>query len=145
MTEQDKTPIDIAALLADLRRPANYIWREIEREGEDAAPLRVKVLDLTTKQTEDIPWGTRVKLRESYEAIAPYVVAWDLRAENIRTGEMIDVPPPAEAGPEVFELLTNAEGSALVNWLKVPTYMKAELEKKSQPSTSTSKRPKRRG
>jgi|SRR5690606_9311585 len=131
--------------ISQFRAPKSYVWREIEREGEGREPLRVKLEDLTIQQSKELPWGMQVPLKQSYEAAAQYVVEWSLKAENIATGDVVPVPPPAEAGWEVFELLTNAEASAVINWLKVPQLMKAEEEKKSsEPSTTTSRRPKRK-
>lgn len=123
--------------ISQFREEKRYVWRDIETEREK--PLRVKVEDLSIRQTNDIPWGLKVPLAEAFAAIPEYIVEWTLEAENLSTGEVVPVPPPAEVGWEVLELLTNDEGSSVVNWLKVPQYMKAAAEKKSQSeSDSTS-------
>ncbi len=130
--------------LALFRESAHYVIRDIPREDDE--PLRVRVRDLSIRQTNAIPWGVNVPLRESFEHVAQYVVEWNLCAENVETGETVAVPPPAVVGWEVFELLPNSVGSDLVNWLKVPFFMKAEAEKKAlTPSTSTTDPPKSGG
>jgi len=122
------------------QEPKHYVWREIEREGQE--PLRVKMQDLSIRQTNAIPWGLSVPLRDAFEAVAPYVVEWNFEAVNMDTGELVPVPPPAEVGWEVFELLPNPVAGAIVNWLKIPFYMKTEAEKKSpNESTSTTEPP----
>lgn len=127
--------------LSMFQEPKHYVWREIEREGQE--PLRVKMQDLSIRQTNAIPWGLSVPLRDAFEAVAPYVVEWNFEAVNLETGETVSVPPPAEVGWEVFELLPNPVAGAIVNWLKIPFYMKTEAEKKaSSGSTSTTDPPK---
>jgi len=114
-----------------LRRVPRYIWREIEREGDDVAPLRFKVLDLSTRETNDIPLTLKTPLKEALEHIAQYIVEWDFTAVNIETGETVPVPPPAEVGAEVFELLTVEEAGAILSWLKFPQQMRTADQKKA--------------
>lgn len=116
--------------LSRFQEVPEYVERVIER-GEGKRPLKVTLVDLSIRQTNKIRWGLSVPLRESFEDIASFVVAWDLRQKDTATGELVDVPPPAEVGWEVFELLPNEVGSDIVNWLKVPFYMKSEAAKKA--------------
>lgn len=129
--KQDTAPVFDLSMFQE---PKVYVWREIEREGQD--PLRVKMQDLSIRQTNAIPWGVAVPLRECFEAIAPYVTEWNFEAVNTETGELIPVPPPSQVGWEVFEMLPNSVGSDIINWLKVPHYMKLESEKKSSTASS---------
>lgn len=132
---EESTPVfDIS----QFREEKRYVWREIDRE--DGEPLKVKLQDISIRQAVDIPWGMKTPLKETMQVAAQYVAEWSHKAENLETGEVIDVPPPAEAGWEVFELLPNEVASDIVNWLKVPHYMKslkAESEKKSETASST--------
>lgn len=122
--------------LAQYQVEARYHWREIERE--DREPLNIKVLDLSTSQTNSIPYGMKIPLVDAYEAIAPYVVEWDLKAVNTATGETVDVPPPAEVGPGVLGLLDSTTGALVVTWLKAPHVLRSSEEKKGlSPSDST--------
>lgn len=121
--------------ISQFREQKRYVTREIAREG--TKPLTVKLEDLSIRQTNEIPWGMKVPLKDSMEACAQYVVEWDLEAENLETGEMVPIPPPAEAGWVVFELLENKAASDIINWFKIPQYMKAELEKKSSTESSS--------
>ena len=126
--------------LSQYREQRRYVWREIERE--DGPPLRVRIEDLSIRQTNDVPWGMDVSLKASMEAVAPYVVEWSLTAENLATGEIVAVPPPcSEAGWRVFELLPNSVAADIINWLKIPHYMKAEEIKKSQAASSSTTEP----
>lgn len=119
----------------------HYVWREIEREDQE--PLRVKLQDLSIRQTNEIPWGISVPMKEAFEAVASYVVEWNFEAVDISTGALVPVPPPAEVGWEVFDLLPNTVAGNIVNWLKIPFYMKSEAEKKSStPSSNTTDPPK---
>lgn len=135
-TKKRKSDDAVVFDISQFREETRYVWRDIEREA--ASPLRVKLRDLSIRQTNEIPWGLNVTLQESFKAIAQYVVEWSLEAENIETGDTVSVPPPAVAGWEVFELIGNTEASHIINWLKIPHYMKAEAEKKLQkPSKNT--------
>lgn len=125
--------------ISRFREAKNYVWREIERDEQ--SPLRVKLQDLSIRQTNEIPWGIKVPLKDSMEVCAQYVVEWDLEAEDITTGQMVPVPPPAEAGWEVFELVQNQVASDIINWLKIPHYMKAQEEKKSSTLSSSTSEP----
>lgn len=126
MATKKKAPVfDITTV----QRAPRYVWREVERE--DAPPLRVKVKDLGIAETEAIPVNMRTALSESLQAIAPYVVEWDFEAVNKETGETIPVPPPAEAGWEVLEILSEVEAGTILAWLKYPTNMKIMQEKKA--------------
>lgn len=131
-TPRKNAPLDFTTL----RRAARYHWREIEREDDE--PLRVKVLDLSMAETDAIPLTMKTPLREALEVVAPYVVEWNFRAVNTVNGETIDVPPPAEAGAEVFDLLTIEESGAILSWLKYPQQMRgAEAKKALPPSKNT--------
>ena len=125
--------------LSRLQRAPHYIWREIEREGRE--PLRVKLRDLSIRETNEIPIGSSVKMSDVYPILAPYVVEWTLEALNTETGETIPVPPPAAAGWEVFELLNDEEGAAVLTWLKYPQAMKGLAQKKAQNSSTTTPTP----
>lgn len=121
--------------LSQYREQRRYVWREIERE--DGPALRVKLEDLSIRQTNGVPWGMDISLKASMEGVAPYVVEWNLTAENLATGEVVPVPAPAEAGWQVFELISNREAGDIINWLKIPHFMKAEEIKKSQAASSS--------
>ena len=61
--------------------------------------------NLTFAQLEEIPSGDDATFPEVWEVIHPYVIAWNLMAEDASTGEIVDVPPPAEAGPDIAKML----------------------------------------
>lgn len=111
--------------VADYRGVKHYVWRDIPMDDEDE-PLRVQLLDLDIREATAIPLGTAARDKDTLQAIAPYVEAWTFRAENLKTGEVIDVPPPAEAGWEVLELISPVAVSKIANWLKYPHLMEGK-------------------
>ena len=125
--------------LTQIREERRYVWREIPRE--DGEPLRVKVLRLTLREVEDIPYSPTTPMRDVYAAIAPYVVEWNFTAENLNTGEVVPVPPPAEVGGEVFELMENIIGNEIAQWLKLPRFMERDEVKKASASSENGEPP----
>lgn len=125
--------------LSQFREQRRYVWREIEREGGE--PLRVKLLRLTLREVEDIPYTATTPMRDVYAAIAPFVVEWNFTAENLETGEVVPVPPPAEVGGEVFELMENVVGNEIAQWLKLPRFMERDEQKKALASSENGEPP----
>lgn len=113
---------------SQFERPQFLITREIDRPGRE--PLIVELKDLSVAETNAIPYSDRLKVADVFQVIAPYVVGWNLRLVNKATGELADVPPPAEAGWEVLELLSPNESGDLISWLKWPQTMETLVEKK---------------
>lgn len=78
-------------------------WFELE-DGEVPFTATIRT-NLTFAQLEEIPSGDNATFPEVWEVIHPYVIAWNLMAEDASTGEIVEVPPPAEAGPDVAKML----------------------------------------
>lgn len=125
--------------LAQYRAERRYVWREIEREDDE--PLKVKLLRLNIRESDGIPFKADVQMAEIHEAIAPFVVEWNFRAENVETHEVVDVPPPAVVGGEVFQLMENGIGVQIATWLKMPRLMEREGEKKDLTSSESMESP----
>lgn len=135
-------PTEAAAPVFDLsqyREQRRYVWREIEREGD--RPLRVKLLRLNLREVQEIPYKPSTPMAEVYQAIAPYVVDWDFQAVNLTTGETVDVPPPSEIGPGVFELMENTIGNEIATWLLLPQIKQTALQKKDSTSSESGEPP----
>jgi hypothetical protein len=96
-------------------------WREIERGQEPA--LRVKLLDLTEEQAAGIPFGRHTPMKDAFAVIWPYVVEWNFRSVDMQSGQEMDVPPPAEYGPEMLTLIDIGAALQIVAWLKHPSTM----------------------
>ena len=80
-------------------------------EGQE--PLRITVRsNLSFEELDAIPYSG-VTYDEVRTAIAPYVVGWNLIRPCLETGQMERVPPPAEVGPEIMQLLDHIE----TNWV----------------------------
>jgi hypothetical protein len=95
-------------------RYADLVCDIVEPE-EGSEPLKVTVrTNLRFGDVDSIPLGADVTMEEAFKAIAPYVVAWNVIDDDIETGELIAVPPPAEAGPKVLSLLDMDEAIWLI-------------------------------
>jgi hypothetical protein len=57
--------------------------------------------DLTFAELDSVQ--PAAAFNDLWELIAPWVVAWNAVARDEITGEWVDVPPPAEAGPDAFK------------------------------------------
>ena len=87
-------------------------WFDLE-DGEE--PLKATIrTNLTFDQVNAIPALTQgVTFEDVWKAITPYISAWNLVGENAETGALEAIPPPAEAGGEVFR----ATDTAVSLWL----------------------------
>jgi hypothetical protein len=59
--------------------------------------------DLSFAEIERIPYGIGNKYSDLWDAMAPYVTAWNATALNPETNQWEPVPAPADAGPDVFK------------------------------------------
>lgn len=111
-------------------------WFDLE-DGEE--PLKATIrTNLTFAQLEEIPSGDHVTFPEVWEVIYPYVVAWNVLAEDESTGDIVPVPPPAEAGPEVAKLLDAQMSLWLITQVRMAHLGGAERKNGSAPSGGTS-------
>jgi hypothetical protein len=74
--------------------------------------------NLTFDQINAIPKGFNATHQQVWEEIAPYITGWNLTALNIESGEVEPVPPPAEAGPDVFRALDSELSAWLISWMR---------------------------
>lgn len=86
-------------------------WEDIE-EGEE--PLRATIrTNLSFDEIDALPALLGTKYTDLWAAMAPHVTTWNLTAVNELTGNLEAVPPPAEAGPDVFR----AADALVTQWL----------------------------
>lgn len=128
MTSKPRKSTTPAFDLSHFQRPRQTVAREIERPGQ--APITIQVYDLSVGETNAIEYKPTAPVKDVMVQIAPYIVGWDFKAENKATGEVVDVPPPAEAGWEVLDLLNSSELGDLISWIKWPHQMEQLTEKK---------------
>jgi hypothetical protein len=111
-------PIDIARY----RRPARYRdfdYSEMPGLEEGQEPLRITVQsNLSFGQLDAIPYGKGTPYVDVFHAIAPYITAWNVEREVLETGQMEAVPPPAEAGWEVLQVLDHTEAHWVMDKVK---------------------------
>lgn len=109
-------------------------WFELE-EGEE--PFRATIRrNLTFEQIHAIPDGDEATFDEIWKEIAPYVTGWNLLAEDDK-GEVVPVPPPAEAGPDVSRMLDAQMSLWLILQVRQAHLGGAERKNTSAPSGDT--------
>lgn len=154
MTSRRKQPRPVAP-----SRPAGYRPKKRTRElvcdwddlapEEGCEPLTVTVQsNLTFEQIDAIPSALRPNPNgdgiiisatdATRAAIAPFVLGWNAEAVNLATGETEPLPPPAEAGPDVFRALDWQVAAWLAIRLKtIHQLPAAELTEKKEPTESS--------
>lgn len=119
-----------------------YGWVEYRPDDlpEHAEPLRVKIrINLSIEELNAIPMEEGTLYEDQWAAIAPYVAEWNVLRENHQTGELEQVPPPAEAGPDAFKVLDYAE--ALWVAQRVRYYYAFRLADEKKASTASEPTP----
>jgi hypothetical protein len=81
-------------------------------EGHDLFTVTVRS-NLTFDEIDAIAYGNGAMHIDLWKSIAPYVLAWNATAINLETGQVEPIPPPVEAGPQVF----SAIDPVVVEWL----------------------------
>lgn len=108
--------------LARYRRPARYrefTYDEMPGLEDGAEPLRVTVQsNLSFAELDAIPYGAGTPYVDVFKAIAPYVTAWNVQRVVHETGQLEDVPPPAEVGWEILQVLDHLEANWLMDKVK---------------------------
>ncbi len=115
--------------------------------AEGCEPLRATVrTNLTFDELDAIPVAVFVEdgtvmyrcTAEMREAIAPYVLAWNVEAEDSESGAFVPVIPPAEAGPDVFrgvDPLITVWLATRLKTIHIPS--KEDAKKDTPPSAAT--------
>lgn len=102
---------------------------------DDCDPLTATIRDdLTFDEIARIPFGADTKYTDLWAAIAPYVKAWNLVGEDA-DGNVVPLPAPAEAGPEIFGAAHKLIGQWLGSELKFG-HLRG-LEKKGSSTSDT--------
>ncbi len=102
----------------------------------DFEGFEIKAKRLTFAELRDLP-DLEATHDEVWQHIHPYVVGWNAQAET-EAGDWEDVPPPAEAGPEVFMLIEPELSVWIYAQLKFGYLGGAALRKKPTTPESTS-------
>lgn len=85
-------------------------------EGSD--PLWVEVVaDLSFDNCDAIPWNSGT-YSELFTIIAPLVTGWNVCGRDLVTGAWSLLPPPVEAGPDVFRAIPKTLTAQIVLELK---------------------------
>lgn len=101
----------------------------------DFEGFEITVKRLTFAELRDMP-DAQATHDEVWQHIYPYVVGWNAQAE-IAGGGWEDVPPPADAGPDVFLLIEPELSVWIYAQLKYGYLGGDALRKKPTPSDST--------
>lgn len=105
VADQDRWPEALEALWPMWPEDgAEPFWAEIRENLTFAALDAIPLLGATYE--------------EQWHAIAPWVVDWNAMAFDPQTGEWEPVPPPADAGPDVFRTQPESVTTFIVLCLK---------------------------
>lgn len=94
-------------------------WEQLAPdEGKEPFKATIRT-NLTFAELDALPESSfDLLFSDAQAAIAPYVVAWNLEGVDAATGEETVLPPPAEAGPEIFEAINSEEDMQLITtWI----------------------------
>lgn len=118
-----------------------YRVKEVVKEHgipEGSDPFRATVLTtLSFEEIDSIAIDGDRKWNDLFAAMAPMVVAWNLTARVSGTNEYEPIPPPAEAGPDVFRALEPKVTAWLAMKIRAAQYEIDDLPKESTPSAPT--------
>jgi len=89
---------------------ASWIKIECDWDGlkpkPGCAPLWAEIdAGLTFDDAEAIPNIFETPYGQLYRYVCPRVRAWNAKARDLNTGHLMDVPPPAEIGPDAFRAI----------------------------------------
>lgn len=114
--------IEAVTPITGYRRPHTYREFRFDEYPDlpaGAEPLTVKVrANLSFDEIDAIPFGAGTPYADVFQAIAPHVVTWNVIREVLETGQMEAVPPPAEAGWEVLQVLDHLEANWVLDKVK---------------------------
>lgn len=93
-------------------------WHDPEEPAPDGAePFRAELrTNLTWGEIDQIDlFSGNLVYADLWKIIAPHVRDWNLLGQDLESGEVVKVPPPAEAGPDAFKVLD----AGLTFWIAV--------------------------
>lgn len=131
--------------MTDTRRYSGYIPRRTKEvigpwpdtEGSDPFCATI-VTSLSFAEIEAIPLDKDATFRDLFAAIAPYVVQWNALGRSAASGGYEPLPPPAEAGPDIFRSVDPQISTFLALMLKTVHFGdQEERSPKSTPSDDT--------
>lgn len=78
-------------------------WPDLQ-PAEGGEQLWAEIEDITFDEQAAIPFGQQFRYLDLWQAIAPYIHTWNATERKRVDGGVVyePLPPPAEAGPEVF-------------------------------------------
>ena len=141
-----KQPAELTGFAVGTRARRTKTYR-CEMDGYEGFEIQVK--RLTFAELDELPSLTRIDedgnthtLRhyDSWEAMYPYVLGWNAQAET-PDGGWEDVPPPAEAGADAFQMLEPELSVWVFGKVKYGHLGGDDLRKKPTPPESTPETP----
>jgi hypothetical protein len=90
--------------------------------------------------TDDIPFGRDHTHKEGWEAVSPWVTAWNVMGWDTASKSYQPVPAPAIGGPEVFKYVD----PIIVEWLAFTlrtTYLNLVSDDQKKASNGTGSNP----
>lgn len=107
-----QSPVAVQGFYSKPRtRRVECTWLE---PAEGSEPLWAEVRsDIPIGVTDEIPFGRDHTHKEGWEAVAPWVTAWNVLGWDTASRTMQPVPAPAVGGPDVFKYVD----PIIVEWL----------------------------
>lgn len=86
---------------------------------DDTVPFEAKIrTNLTFGELNTLVWDNKTPMTEMYAMFAPFVVGWNLSGID-GDGNTVDIPAPADGGPEQFGYLPTGLFWELVRDIKL--------------------------
>lgn len=116
----------------------NNRFKRVEFETEDGQIVWAKVrTSLTNEEIEAlVAIDLGGNLKELHEGVYPYVTEWNVLVQDRESGDIFEVVPPAEGGPESFKYAPNDLALAIVGTLIHEPFAKVD-PKSLKPVEST--------
>ncbi len=100
VVEKPTPPVVTGHIIKPRYREFECDWVDLE-EGEEPFKATIRT-NLSFAEVNELPPVTSLTYAETWELMAPHITSWNLVAYVHETGEVEPVPPPAEAGVDVF-------------------------------------------
>lgn len=121
---------------------ARYRWVAMPGDdGPEGEPFRAEMrANLTFGEIDAIDVYGKLTFEELWRVMAPHVRAWNLLARDMGSGEIVAVPPPAEAGPDALRAIDHASALWLASELRT-AHLGGEERGKGSPAPDPSPAP----
>lgn len=87
-----------------------YEWVTYPEASDPTNALQVEIQrNVSFAETDSIVLHGKVTFEQIRQSLAPYIRNWNLQGRDINTGEIVPIPPPMQAGPDMLMYVENQE------------------------------------